>query len=245
MCDRHFGIGGDGVVLILPSKTYDYRMRMFNADGSEAEMCGNAVRCIAKYLYDRGITTQETIILETEAGPKTLELKVHQGKVAAVRVNMGEPILEPARIPVRSEKERVVLEPFTVDGTLLQLTCVSMGNPHAVFIVPEITDDLVLGLGPKIEKHPLFPAAMNVEFVKILRPHELEMRVWERGSGETLACGTGACAALVACSLCGVAERKGVVHLRGGDLEIEWAADNRVYKTGPAAFVFDGTYLLQ
>ncbi|NLF24706.1 MAG: diaminopimelate epimerase [Deltaproteobacteria bacterium] len=244
LCNRHFGIGADGVVLILPSKLHDFRMRMFNADGSEAEMCGNAVRCVAKYLYEKGFTAQRKIVLETKAGPKTLELRIQGGRVESVRVDMGEPLLDPARIPVLSSKSAIISEPFEDLGQTLNFTCVSMGNPHAIFIVPEITDHLVLELGPKIEKHPIFPAGTNVEFIKVLGRSKIEMRVWERGSGETLACGTGACASAVACVLNKLTERNLRVLLPGGVLEVEWAADNHVYQTGPAALVFEGRTLL-
>lgn len=238
---RHFGIGADGLVLILPSKTADFRMQMFNADGSESEMCGNAVRCIAKYVYDRGLTKKTEITLETGAGPKRLELRVSGGAVQSVRVDMGEPILDPRAIPVESNRNPVIAEPFEIDGVRLELNAVSMGNPHAIFFVDEITDDLVLKVGPKIERHAKFPRRVNVEFVKVISPSELRMRVWERGSGETLACGTGAAAVLVAAVLTERANRKAKIHLLGGDLEIEWAENNHVFKTGPAAFSFDGT----
>ena len=238
--DRHFGIGSDGLVLILPSKSADFRMRMFNADGSEAQMCGNAVRCIAKYLFDRGITKNRTIRLETNSGVKLLELDVRNGAVAAVTVDMGEPILEPMRIPARFPGAKIVAQRVPDGPPSLLVTCVSMGNPHAVFFVPEITDALVLETGPSIERHSAFPERINVEFAQVKNRREVSMRVWERGSGETLACGTGACAVCVAGVLNDVTERAVTVHLMGGDLAIEWAADNHVYKTGPATFVFDG-----
>ena len=244
LCDRHFGIGGDGIVLIVPSRTHDFGMRMFNADGSEAEMCGNAVRCVAKYLYDKGITSAKKIDLETKAGLIGLELSTVGGKVAAVRVDMGEPVFESSRIPVSVQKERVIGESIEEAGHALKLTCVSMGNPHAVFVVPEITDELVLGLGPKIERHPIFPARTNVEFVRVVDKQTLEMRVWERGSGETLACGTGACATAVAGVLNGRTDRKVELELLGGRLRIEWReADGHVRMTGGAEFVFDGVWL--
>lgn len=240
LSDRHFGIGGDGVVFICRSDRADFRMRMFNADGSEAEMCGNAVRCVAKYLYDRGKTRKTTIALETKGGIKELALHLEHGSVKTVRVDMGEPILEAQRIPVLAESERVIAEPFEVEGHQLSMTCVSMGNPHAVFIVDAIRDEHIHRLGPRIERHPRFPARVNVEFIEVLDPTTLRMRVWERGSGETLACGTGACAAYVAAVLQGRCERRGKVHLLGGTLEMEWAENNHVYKTGPAEFVFEG-----
>ena len=244
MCDRHFGIGGDGVVFIVPSLTADFGMRMFNADGSEAEMCGNAVRCIAKYLYDRKKTNKTVIDLETKAGVKRLQLAVDQGSVKRVRVDMGRPLLEPSQIPVVSSKEKVVGEPFRIEENDLAVTCVSMGNPHAVFFVGEITDYLVHGLGPLIEVHPFFPAKTNVEFVQVIDRNHLQMRVWERGSGETLSCGTGACACVVAGVLNGLCERVVTVSVRGGDLRIEWPEAGNVFKSGPAEFAFDGTYAL-
>jgi diaminopimelate epimerase len=243
-CKRHTGIGADGVVLILPSRTYDFRMRMFNADGSEAEMCGNAVRCVAKYLFERRLTEQKVIELETAAGLKILELHVQSGRVDSVRVDMGEPLLDPVRIPVDLPQENVIAEALP-GFEPLRMTCVSMGNPHAVFLVDQITDDLVLGLGPRIEDHPLFPKKTNVEFVRVIDKHTIEMRVWERGTGETLCCGTGACAAAVACVLNRLTYKKLTLIARGGELQIEWAANNHVYKTGPAEFVFDGTIELE
>ncbi len=238
---RHFGVGGDGVVLILPSTEADFRMRMFNSDGSEGEMCGNAVRCIGKYLYDRGLTQKKKVSLETKGGVRILELIVKNGEVDKVRVDMGEPILEPSRIPVESSKEHFLNEAFEMAGVQLQANAVSMGNPHVVFFVPELSDELVLGLGPKIEIHPLFPNKVNVEFIKIIDRENLQMRVWERGAGETWACGTGASAAVVAGVLNQLCQRQVTVQLLGGELEIEWAANNHVYKTGPATIVFDGT----
>ncbi|MCL2303745.1 MAG: diaminopimelate epimerase [Planctomycetaceae bacterium] len=243
--DRHFGVGGDGLVLILPSDTADARMRMFNADGSEGEMCGNAIRCIAKYLYDHNIRRRETLVIETGAGPKTLQLFAdpQTGKIGKVRVDMGKPILNPADIPVLLGETPVVDVLLTGFGKDFRVTCVSMGNPHCVtFDLPPV-DENVLGLGPKIETDPRFPRRINVEFVERISPTELRMRVWERGSGETLACGTGACAVLVAGVLSGRCERKALIHLTGGDLEIEWSAENdHVYKTGAATEVFSGVY---
>jgi diaminopimelate epimerase len=240
LSDRHFGIGGDGIVLIEPSQSADYRMRMFNADGSEAEMCGNAIRCVGKYLFDRGVTEKKVLSIETGAGLLGLWLNVAGARVESVRVDMGEPILEGAKIPVASAAPRVVNEPFEVDGQLLRITCVSMGNPHAVVFVDEITDDLVFGTGPLLERHEFFPNRVNAEFAKIESRREITMRVWERGSGETMACGTGACAVGVAAMLNDLTERKVLVQLVGGDLEIEWGEDNHVYMTGPATFVFEG-----
>lgn len=239
--DRHFGIGSDGLVLILPSRTADFRMRMFNSDGSEAEMCGNAIRCVGKYVYDNGLTDKKTVTIETLAGIKVLELTVEDGKVVRVRVDMGEPILEPQKIPVNSEKERFIAEPVTVAGETYKVTCVSMGNPHAVAYVEDVEKFPLEVVGPKMETHGLYPRKINSEFVQIIDRNTLKMRVWERGAGETLACGTGACAVLVASVLNGVSERKATVKLLGGDLLIEWdEKNNHVYKTGPAVKVFDG-----
>ncbi len=239
--DRHFGIGSDGLVLIMPSEREDFRMRMFNADGSEAEMCGNAIRCVGKYVYDNGLTEQDTISVETLAGTKILKMDTENGKVKTVRVDMGEPILESEKIPVVHGKERFVNEEVEVDGQTYSLTCVSMGNPHAVMYMKEIDDLKIEEIGPKFEHHPIFPKRTNTEFVEVLDRKTLKMRVWERGAGETLACGTGACAVLVASVLNGLCERKAVVKLLGGDLSIEWnAEDNHVYMTGSATKVFDG-----
>jgi len=244
MADRHFGVGGDGIVLILPSDVADFRMRMLNSDGSEAEMCGNAIRCVAKYVYDRGHTAQTTISIETLAGIRVLDLTVTQGAVESVRVDMGEPVLRAADIPVEADGERVVDGPLEVDGETYRMTCVSMGNPHCIIFVDEITDDLVLSVGPKIEMHPRFPSKINVEFARIIARDELQMRVWERGAGETLACGTGASALAVAAALNGHCDRHVTIHLLGGDLEIDWTEDNHVFMAGPGTFVFDGQMVL-
>jgi len=241
--DRHFGIGGDGLVLILPSEKEDFRMRIFNADGSEAEMCGNASRCIAKYVYDHGMTDKTSITLETLAGQKRLDLNVENGKVTTVRVDMGEPILSAKQIPVHIDEETVINFPIALDGKRVNITAVSMGNPHVVIFEDQVDQLDLAKIGPKVEHHPLFPNRTNTEFVQILSPDHLKMRVWERGSGETLACGTGACAATVASVLNGKAERKVTMELTGGTLFIEWSeADNHVYMTGPATTVFEGTY---
>jgi len=238
--DRHFGIGSDGLVLIMPSDAADFRMRMFNPDGSEAEMCGNAIRCVAKYVHDRGLTDKTEFDCETGAGILHLVTTVNDGKVEKVRVNMGPPRLERGEIPMKGSSGRVLCEPLDVDGQTFEVSCVSMGNPHAVIRVDEPTDDLVLGVGPKIENHPLFPARTNVEFVQIISATEIRQRTWERGAGETLACGTGASAVGVACALNGWTGREVLIHLLGGDLEIDWAEDDCVYMTGPATDVFDG-----
>lgn len=240
--DRHFGIGGDGLVLILPSDRADARMRMFNADGSESEMCGNAIRCVGKFLHDHGIVEQETLQIETGAGILQVELEVVDGQAARARVNMGKPILRAADIPTNLPGDPVVDIPLRLGDVELQVTCVSMGNPHCVTFVPQLTDELVLGIGPRVEVAPEFPRRVNAEFVEVLSPSEVRMRVWERGSGETLACGTGAAAVCVAGVLSGRTERRILAHLSGGDLELEWADDDCVYKTGPAVEVFSGEW---
>lgn len=239
--DRHFGIGSDGLVLIMPSETCDFRMRMFNNDGSEAEMCGNASRCVAKYVYDFGLTNKDEITLETLAGVMVLKMKVVEDKVSAVTVNMGEPILKATLIPVVSNKEEVVDEPLNIDGMEYRITCISMGNPHCVTFLDTVKDFDIERIGPKFENNEIFPRRINTEFARIIDRKNIEMRVWERGSGETLACGTGACATLVAAILNNLTDRKATIHLLGGDLEIEWnEADNKVYMTGPATTVFNG-----
>lgn len=241
--DRHFGVGSDGLVIILPSKESDFRMQMFNADGSEAEMCGNAIRCVGKYVYDNNMTKASNISIETLAGTKKLELTIDEGLVTYVRVDMGEPILEPENIPVESSLSPVVGEKIVVDNRVYAMTCVSMGNPHAIFFVDSITDEHIHSLGPIIEKNSVFPNKINVEFVKIINKEEVEMRVWERGSGETLACGTGACATVVAAILNHKVGTKVTVHLLGGDLMIEWdEASNHVFLSGPAETVFNGNW---
>ena len=241
--DRHFGIGGDGLVLICPSERADARMRMFNADGSESEMCGNASRCVAKYLYDHGIAKKEELRLETGRGILTLRVELEKGKVERVRVNMAAPILKSSEIPTTLPGDPPVRAPLEVAGRKLEVTCVSMGNPHCITFVDEITDEWVLGVGPKIEVHPAFPRKINAEFVQVISPREIRMRVWERGSGETLACGTGACASAVAAVLNGLCERKVLCHLPGGDLTLEWSeSEGVVYMTGPATEVFSGVW---
>lgn len=243
--DRHKGIGGDGIVLICPpdESGSDARMRMFNADGSEAEMCGNAIRCVGKYLFDRGLVAKREMVVQTGRGPMRLQLEA-DGKVCKrVRVNMASPILECPKIPTTLPGNPPLRVPIEVGGRTFEVTAVSMGNPHAIIIVDEPTDELVLGYGPKIEHHPAFPRRVNVEFVKVLSRTEIRMRVWERGSGETQACGTGACAVAVACSLLGLTERRIIAHLLGGDLELDWSEkENVVYMTGPAEEVFSGEW---
>ena len=246
--DRHFGIGGDGLILICPSQVADARMRMFNADGSEAEMCGNGVRCLAKYVYDHGLNRKETLSVETGAGVLALDLEVVDGRVGRVRVDMGEPILQSEQIPTTLpgnplfEGSPVVAVDLMVGGEELQVACVSMGNPHCVTFVDQLTDRWVLEIGPRIETDPHFPNRINAEFVEVISPAEVRVRVWERGSGETLACGTGACAVCVAGVLAERTGRKILAHLPGGDLELHWADDNHVHMTGPAVEVFSGEW---
>jgi diaminopimelate epimerase len=242
IADRHFGVGGDGMILICPSDVADARMRMFNADGSEAEMCGNGVRCVAKYVYDHGIKQATSLKIETGNGVLSLDLELADGRVRRVRVDMGEPVLVAEKIPTTLPGSPVVNVPLGIDGRTLQVTCVSMGNPHCITFVDRLTDDWVLRIGPKVETDPHFPRRVNAEFVEVISPAEVRMRVWERGSGETLACGTGASAVCVAGVLTGRAERRILAHLPGGDLELHWADDNHVYMTGPAAEVFSGQW---
>lgn len=241
LSDRHFGIGSDGLVLIMPSKVADFRMRMFNSDGSESEMCGNASRCIGKFVYDNGLTDKKTVTMETLAGIKILELAVENGKVEFVRVDMGEPVLKPVDIPVRSTKDLFISEPVIIKDRTFNVTCVSVGNPHAVSYVDDVANFPLEVYGPVMETNELYPRRINSEFVEVIDRKTLKMRVWERGAGETLACGTGACAVAVATVLNGLCDRKVTVKLLGGDLTIEWnEKDNHVYKTGPAVKVFDG-----
>jgi diaminopimelate epimerase len=238
--DRHKGIGSDGLVLIMPSDTCDFRMRMFNADGSEAQMCGNASRCIGKYVYDAGYTQKQIITLETKGGVKTLELFPENGKV---KVNMGEPVLAVEKIPVKWNDKKLINQLIDFKPEKYAITAVSMGNPHAVIFTEDIDHLNIEPIGRKIENHPMFPERTNVEFVEILSPVHAKMRVWERGSGETQACGTGACAVQVASVLNGKLEKKATISLPGGDLELEWdEANNLVYMTGGAVKVFEGNY---
>lgn len=241
LSNRNFGIGSDGLVLIMPSETCDFRMRMFNSDGSEAQMCGNASRCIGKYVYDKGLTDKTEVTLETLAGVKTLCLSVENGKVQQVTVNMGAPVLAAQQIPMKLAYDKVIAYPVDIAGMRIALTAVSMGNPHAVTFVDKLDGVDVHGLGKILEKHELFPERTNVEFVEILNPTEVRMRVWERGTGETLACGTGACATVVAGVLNKLCSRRTTVHLLGGDLIIEWDKEsNNVFLTGPAQISFEG-----
>ena len=238
---RHFGIGSDGLILICPSEVADFRMQIYNADGSVAEMCGNGIRCVAKYVYDHGMTDKTHITVETGAGIKTLDLTVEDGKVSMVRVDMGEPILEAAKIPVVSEKEKVINEPILVQGTEWRMTCVSMGNPHAVVFVADTKHLAIKEVGPCFENHKAFPNRTNTEFVQFISSKEINMRVWERGAGETWACGTGTCASVMACILNGYTDDTVLVHLLGGDLLIEYDREtNHIFMTGPATTVFDG-----
>lgn len=246
--DRHFGIGSDGLILICPSDKADARMRMFNSDGSESEMCGNGVRCVGKYVYDHGICRNKTLRIETGRGVLTLELETANDCARRIRVDMGEPILEPGKVPTRLPGNPAVIGAAAANVVLsvaedsFLVTCVSMGNPHCVTFVPELSDDLVTTFGPLIEVNRNFPNRVNAEFVQIISPREVRMRVWERGAGETLACGTGACAVCVAGALTAQTERKVLVHLLGGDLELHWADDNHVYLTGDAVEVFSGDW---
>lgn len=239
--DRHFGIGSDGLILIHPSEVADFRMAMYNADGSEGQMCGNGIRCVAKYVYDYGLTDKTNIAIETQAGIKYLDLTVKDGKVDLVKVNMGAPILKPAEIPVKLGEETCIAETLTVDGKEYAVTAVSMGNPHAVTFVEDTAGLPLEQIGPKFEHHVVFPERVNTEFVQIINRKEVNMRVWERGSGETLACGTGTCATVVACVLNGLTEDEITVHLIGGDLLVKYDRENdTVWMTGPATIVFDG-----
>jgi diaminopimelate epimerase len=249
--DRHFGVGGDGLILICPSERADARMRMFNADGSESEMCGNGIRCVAKYVYDHGISAKNRLRIETGAGVLTLDLIVADGLVERVRVDMGEPILESAKIPTTLPGERVIDHPLPGDtdqswhqdcGLDPRITCVSMGNPHIVLYCRDVTRVPLATVGPGLEHAPYFPRRINVHFVQVHSPGEVTMRTWERGSGITLACGTGASAVCVASALTGRTQRRILAHLPGGNLELDWAADNHVYMTGPAVEVFSGEW---
>lgn len=243
--DRHFGIGSDGLILIRPSEAADFCMDMYNADGSRSEMCGNGIRCVGKYVYDYGLTDQTHITVETLAGIKYLDLHTEDGKVKLVTVNMGAPELRPAQIPVVSDKERLVCEPIVVQGKQYEMTCVSMGNPHCVVFVEDTASFPLEQVGPGFENHEVFPNRVNAEFIQILDKKSVNMRVWERGTGETLACGTGACASTVACVLNGLTENEITLHLLGGDLQVKYDQEaNLVYMTGPARVVFDGELYL-
>ena len=241
--DRHYGVGSDGLICINPSKVADFEMEMYNADGSRGEMCGNGIRCVGKYVYDYGLTDKTSISVETLGGIKYLELNVVDGKVATVKVNMGSPILEPSKVPVIYEGENVIDKPIEVDGITYNMTCVSMGNPHTVVYVDDVKGLDLEKIGPGFENHKVFPNRVNTEFVKVLDRHTAEMRVWERGSGETLACGTGACAVAVSSILNGLTDNTVNVKLLGGELLIEWDREaDVVYMTGAATTVFDGEW---
>lgn len=242
LCNRFFGIGADGLVYILPSERGDFMMRIMNSDGSEAEQCGNAIRCVSKYVYDHGLVLSEQIVIETiGAGEQKVTLNVKDGAVETVTVDMGEPVLSGLKIPVAIDAEQIVSEPIEADGTEFNFTAVSMGNPHCVIYVEDaVTFDLAKW-GPKLEVHPLFPRKINVEFATVRNRNRVDMRVWERGAGPTLACGTGACATLVSSVLNGLTDRAAWISLKGGELYIEWnQEDNHVYMTGPAEVVFTG-----
>ena len=241
--DRHFGVGSDGLILICPSDRCDFKMKMYNMDGSEAQMCGNGIRCVGKYVYDKGLTKKNTITIETLAGDKTLNLNIENGKVSTVKVDMGEPILEPRKIPVVIQTNDKVVKDLSIkvlDKTF-NFTCVSMGNPHAVTVVNDIEKFDVEKYGSILEKDIHFPERANIEFIELIDTKTIKMRVWERGAGETFACGTGACAATVASIMNELVERKVTVKLLGGDLKIKWDKENNhVYMTGPATTVFEG-----
>lgn len=240
--DRHFGIGSDGLILICDSDVADFKMRMFNYDGSEAEMCGNGIRCVGKFVYDKGLTNHDLITIETLAGIKILKLNVVDGKVDTVRVDMGEPILDPELIPVVSDENIVKNLKLNAEGKDFIFSCVSMGNPHAITIVDNVKDFQIEKYGSVLEVDKHFPKRSNIEFIELVNKSKIKMRVWERGAGETLACGTGACASAVACNLNGYTDKRVTVELLGGNLDIEWSdVDNHVYMTGPATTVFEGT----
>lgn len=243
--DRHFGIGGDGAIFINPAKEADFEMEMYNADGSRAEMCGNGIRCVAKYVYDKGLTDKTKISIVSYGQVKYLELFLKEGKVDTVKVNMGAPGLRPEEIPVLMDtsQEKVVDEPILVEGQEYKITCVSMGNPHAVVFVDDVEHLAIEKIGPYFENHERFPKRTNTEFVKVLDRSHVQMRVWERGTGETLACGTGCCATVTACILNGLTDETVTVKVLGGEIEITWDREaNLVYMTGPAETVFDGEY---
>ncbi len=242
--DRHFGVGSDGLILIKPSKIADFKMDMYNADGSQAQMCGNGIRCVGKYVYDHGMTDQTEISIETLAGIKHLSLTIENGKAVRLKVDMGAPILEAKEIPVIAGSSPVINESIMVSGQEYHMTCVSMGNPHAIIYVDDVKNLDIESVGPHFENHEAFPERINTEFVEVLSRKEVNMRVWERGSGETFACGTGACATAVACVLNDKTDDEITIHLLGGDLEIKWDREkNTVYMTGSATTVFEGTLL--
>lgn len=239
--DRHFGVGSDGLILIKPSDVADFEMEMYNADGSQGAMCGNGIRCVAKYVYDYHLTDKTSISVNTKSGIKYLDLTVEDGKVKEVKVNMGAPILNTAEIPMIYGKDQVIAQPLNINQNLYEVTAVSMGNPHVIVYMEDVKNLKIEEVGPCFEKSSVFPESVNTEFVRVIDRNTVEMRVWERGSGETLACGTGACAVAVACVLNGYTEEQVTVKLLGGDLKIFWDREaNLVYMTGPAEVVFDG-----
>ena len=241
LSDRHFGIGGDGVIFINPATEADFEMEMYNADGTRSEMCGNGIRCVAKFVYDKGLTDKTSLSIVSCGKIKYIDLTVKEGKVSLVKVNMGAPILKASEVPVVSENEQVIDEVIEVEGKEYKMTCVSMGNPHAIVFMENVADLEIEKIGPFFENHVRFPNRTNTEFIKIIDEHTVEMRVWERGTGETLACGTGACATVVACVLNGLTGEEVTVKLLGGDLQIKWdREENLVYMTGPAEIVFEG-----
>lgn len=240
--DRHFGIGSDGLILISPSDKADFKMNIYNADGSEGMMCGNGIRCVSKYVYDNGMTDKDEISVETRSGIKLIKMNVENGKVVSARVNMGEPILEAEKIPTKFDGENVIRQKLTIDEKEYEVTCVSMGNPHCIVYVDDVKDIDIEKIGPKFENNEMFPERINTEFVHVVSDTELDMRVWERGSGETLACGTGSCAVTVASVLCGYCKRNTEIkiNLLGGTLTDIWTDGGDVYMTGPAATVCTG-----
>ena len=241
LSDRHFGIGGDGVIFINPAADADFEMEMYNADGTRSEMCGNGIRCVAKYVYDKGLTDKEELCIVSAGKKKYITLTIENGKAVMVRVNMGAPELCAEKVPVKSEREQVVDEPITVNGKAYRMTCVSMGNPHAVVFMEDVDNLEIEKIGPFFENHEVFPNRTNTEFVRIIDRNTVQMRVWERGTGETLACGTGTCATVVACVLNGLTEDKVTVKVLGGEIFVHWdREENVVYMTGPATHVFDG-----
>ena len=241
LSDRHFGIGGDGVIFINPAEEADFEMEMYNADGTRSEMCGNGIRCVAKFVYDKGLTDKTSLSIVSCGKIKYIDLTVEEGKVSLVKVNMGAPILKAEEVPVISQNEQVIDEVIIVEGKEYKITCVSMGNPHAIVFMDNVADLEIEKIGPYFENHERFPNRTNTEFIRIIDEHTVEMRVWERGTGETLACGTGACATVVACVLNGLTKEEVTVKLLGGDLQIKWdREENLVYMTGPAEIVFEG-----
>ncbi len=241
LSDRHFGIGGDGVIFINPSEIADFEMEMFNADGSRSQMCGNGIRCVAKYVYDYGLTDKTSLTIESFGAIKYIDLTIENGKVSMVKVNMGAPILTAKEVPVLSENEQVIDEEIEVEGKTYRMTCVSMGNPHAIVYMDDVKNLDIDKIGPFFENHKRFPERVNTEFVRVIDRNTVEMRVWERGTGETLACGTGCCAIAVACCLNGLTDNRVTVKVLGGELLCEWDREaNLVYMTGPAVTVFDG-----